>query len=325
VQIGVKIRHNSPMTKNRFTKNSKQSAASPGGQVNQALLPPRYVVIGNPVAHSMSPAIHLDFARQLGLPLQYERVLAPLDGFSQTVAALKAAGVKGANVTVPFKLDAFALANQSTPSAQFAQAANTLSFLPDGTVLADNTDGGGLCRDLVRQLNPLGLRLDQCQVLLIGAGGAARGCVAAFQAAGVQHLTVLNRTPAKAKELAVRAEVIDLPAGGGGLDAPPSYFDLPSSPVLIVNASSSSLKGDVPAIHPVWYERAVFVYDMMYAAHATPFIKSIANKKLPSSDGLGMLVFQAQLAFEQWTGRSPNALETLLNLRHLLTSKESKA
>ena len=148
----------------------------------------RYVVIGNPIAHSMSPFIHSNFAAQLGLPLQYERVLAPLDGFAQTVAALQAAGVKGANVTVPFKLDAFALASASpnslTPAAEFAQAANTLKFNADGTVLADNTDGGGLCRDLNRQLNALGLHLEQCQILMIGAGGAASGCVAAFQQAG---------------------------------------------------------------------------------------------------------------------------------------------
>ena len=108
----------------------------------------RYVVIGNPIAHSMSPAIHADFAAQLEMPLQYARVLAPLGGFKQTVSALKAAGVRGANVTVPFKLDAFGLADVLSPAAQFAQAANTLIFQTDGSVHADNTDGGGLCRDL---------------------------------------------------------------------------------------------------------------------------------------------------------------------------------
>lgn len=285
----------------------------------------RYVVIGNPIAHSMSPFIHSNFAAQLGLPLQYERVLAPLDGFAQTVAALQAAGVKGANVTVPFKLDAFALASASpnslTPAAEFAQAANTLKFNANGTVLADNTDGGGLCRDLNRQLNTLGLHLEQCQVLMIGAGGAASGCVAAFQQAGVQHLTVLNRTVDKARQLAQRAEAIDLPAAGGGLDTPPSHFDLPGTPVVIVNASSSSLKGDVPALHPDWYERAVLVYDMMYAAEPTAFIRSLSKLDLPCSDGLGMLVFQAQLAFEVWTGQSPNALETLTKVRQALLAK----
>lgn len=284
--------------------------------------PDRYVVIGNPIAHSKSPAIHSDFAAQLGLPLQYERVLAPLNGFRQTVAALQAAGVKGANVTVPFKLDAYAIASQPsntlTTAAQFAQAVNTLKFLPDGTVLGDNTDGGGLCRDLARQLKVLGLRMDQCQVLMIGAGGAASGCVAAFQDAGIQYLTVLNRTAAKARELAIRAEALDLPAAGGALDSPPSHFDIPGAPVIVVNASSSSLSGEVPAIHADWFERAVLVYDMMYSAEPTPFLRSIKNPELPCSDGLGMLVFQAQLAFEVWTGQTPNALETLTKVRQRL-------
>lgn len=285
----------------------------------------RYVVIGNPIAHSMSPFIHADFAAQLGLPLQYERVLAPLNGFRQTVAALQAAGVKGANVTVPFKLDAFSIANELpntlSTAAMFAQAVNTLKFNADGTVLADNTDGGGLCRDLARQLKTLGLRLDQCQVLMVGAGGAASGCVAAFQAAGIQHLTVLNRTVSKARELAERAEAIDLPAAGGALDTPPSHFEIPGAPVLIVNASSSSLKGDIPVLHADWYARAVLVYDMMYAAKPTPFIRSLHHQDLACSDGLGMLVFQAQLAFEVWTGQSPDALETLTKVRQALLAK----
>lgn len=287
----------------------------------------RYAVIGNPITHSMSPAIHLDFAAQLDLPLQYERVLAPLHGFRQTVAALRAAGVKGANVTVPFKLEAFALAaglgNAVSPAAQFAQAANTLKFQADGSLLVDNTDGGGLCRDLARQLKTLGLRMDQCQVLMLGAGGAASGCVAAFHEAGFQHLTVLNRTVPKALELAQRAEAIDLPAAGGGLDAPPSHFEIPGAPVVVVNASSSSLKGDVPVLHPDWYQRAVLIYDMMYAAEPTPFLRSINNPELPCSDGLGMLVFQAQLAFEVWTGQSPSALETLTKVRQMLLAKSN--
>lgn len=288
----------------------------------------RYVVIGNPIAHSMSPAIHSDFAAQLGIPIQYERLLAPVNGFRQTVAAVQAAGVKGANVTVPFKLDAFAIvsgpANGLTNAAQFAQAVNTLKFQPDGSVLGDNTDGGGLCRDLARQLKVLGLRMDQCQVLMIGAGGAASGCVAAFQEAGVQHLTVLNRTAAKALELAIRAEAIDLPAAGGGLETPPSHFDIPGAPVIVVNASSSSLKGDVPAIHADWYERAVLVYDMMYSAEPTAFMRSINNPEVPCSDGLGMLVFQAQLAFEVWTGQSPDALQTLAKVRQIILAKSKQ-
>jgi shikimate dehydrogenase len=148
--------------------------------------------------------------------------------------------------------------------------------------------------------------------------------VAAFQHAGVQHLTVLNRTAPKARALAERAEAIDLPAAGGGLDTPPSHFDVPGAPVIVVNASSSSLKGDVPAIHPDWFERAVLVYDMMYAAQPTPFMRSVRKVETPCSDGLGMLVFQAQLAFEVWTGQSPNALETLIKVRQMLLAKSKQ-
>lgn len=291
---------------------------------SHTLSPSRYVVIGNPIAHSMSPVIHADFAQQVGLPVQYNRVLAPLHGFEQTVKALKAAGVEGANVTVPFKLEAFKLADELSPAAEFAEAANTLTFDSDGRTLADNTDGGGLCRDLARQLETLGLSLPLCQVLMIGAGGAASGCVAAFQQAGVQHLTVLNRTAAKARALASRAEAIDLPAGGGGLDMPPSDFDSPGAPVIVVNASSSSLKGEVPAFHQDWLDRAVLIYDMMYSASTTPFIEAFEQTGVACSDGLGMLVFQAQLAFEKWTGHTPDALQTLVKVRQSLLAKDKK-
>ncbi len=272
----------------------------------------------------MSPFIHQHFAQQLGLPIQYERLLAPLNGFAGTVAALKAAGVQGANVTVPFKFEAFGLATGHSDSATFAQAANTLKILPDGQIFADNTDGGGLCRDLDRQLKAMNLSLASCQVLMIGAGGAASGCVAAFQAHGVQHLTVLNRTSAKARALADKAEAIDLPAAGGALDSPPSQFDVPGAPVVIVNASSSSLGGQVPSIHPDWYSRAVLAYDMMYGVEPTVFMNQAQamTSGLRCSDGLGMLIFQAQLAFEVWTGQSPDALATLQAVRqHLLNKK----
>jgi shikimate dehydrogenase len=279
-------------------------------------------VIGNPVAHSMSPAIHADFAAQLGIALQYQRLLAPLNGFEQTVMALKAAGVKGANVTVPFKLQACSMADERTPSAEFAGAANTLSFKEDGRILADNTDGGGLCRDLARQLQTLGLSLPRCQVVMIGAGGAASGCVAAFQQAGIQHLTVLNRTASRADQLAQRAEALDLPAGGASLETPPSHFDIPGAPVIVINASSSSLKGEVPGFHREWLDRAVLVYDMMYSAETTPFIRAVEHLDIACSDGLGMLVFQAQLAFESWTGQMPDALQTLVKVRQMLLAKE---
>ncbi|HEX4842870.1 MAG TPA: shikimate dehydrogenase, partial [Limnobacter sp.] len=258
------------------------------------------------------------------LPLQYMRLLAPMDGFAATVRALQAAGVQGANVTVPFKLQAFELASRASEGAQFAQAANTLKFLTDGSVEADNTDGGGLCRDLQRLLAPMHLRLDQCQVLLLGAGGAAAGCVASFRAHGVQHLTVLNRTSAKARALAERAEALELPAAGGSLEHAPADFDLPPAPLLIVNASSSSLQGEVPTIHADWWGCAVLAYDMMYAPSDTPFMRLARTRLSPGAvvaDGLGMLVFQAQLAFEWWTGKAPDGEQTLERVRSQLLAK----
>ncbi|HEY1057950.1 MAG TPA: shikimate dehydrogenase [Limnobacter sp.] len=275
--------------------------------------PLRLVVLGNPIAHSKSPAIHRDFASQLGLPVQYERVLAPLDGFVGTVRALQAAGVAGANVTVPFKQAAFELASQFSEGARFAEAANTLVFSSEG-IRADNTDGGGLCRDLNRQLQAQQLSLADCEVVLLGAGGAASGCMAAFKNHGVQALTILNRTVHKAEALAQRASSIGLPSAGAGFDAKAPSTSLPR---VVVNASSASLAGEAPAVDPAWYNNAVLAYDMMYGAEPTAFVRKVAsmNPALPTSDGLGMLVFQAALAFEIWTGRAPDGLATLARMR----------
>ena len=285
--------------------------------------PSRYVVIGNPIAHSKSPLIHADFAQQVGLNIQYRALSSPLDGFEQCVQALVAAGVAGANVTVPFKQQAFALANQASDSVQFAQAANTLKFLPDGSIVAHNTDGAGLCNDLAHLLALHKLRLDNCHVLMIGAGGAASGCISAFKQASVRGLTILNRTPDKAQELAKRAHSIGLPAKAGGLNEP-AHNSLAAGQVwVVVNASSSSLGGDVPHIDPQWYQHAVLAYDMMYApaqsaAMPTAFmahVDQITQGRVKTVDGLGMLVHQAALAFEMWTHFKPDANLTLQRMR----------
>jgi shikimate dehydrogenase len=275
----------------------------------------RFLVMGNPIAHSKSPSIHRDFAAQLGLDLQYERLLAPLNAFEPTVRAVRAAGVCGANVTVPFKRDAFVLADACSDAARFAQAANTLVFNASG-IYADNTDGGGLCRDLNRLLGLQGLLLRDCCVLMVGAGGAASGCVSAFKQQGVKHLTILNRTVATAQVLAQRAHAHGLPCSAGGLDALP--VEPNQGPLVIVNASASSLNGVVPNVDAAWFADAVLAYDMMYAAHDTPFVSHVRARSQPRlhvSDGLGMLVFQAELAFELWTGQKPDGLKTLQRMR----------
>lgn len=284
--------------------------------------PARFVVIGNPIAHSMSPFIHSDFAAQLGIDMQYRRLLAPLNGFSATVQALRAAGVQGASVTVPFKFEACQLADFRSPAVEFAGAANTLKFI-DGALHADNTDGGGLCRDLNRLTKPFGVQLADCQVLMLGAGGAASGCVAAFAEHGVQHLTILNRTAAKARDMAQKAEALGLPAAGGGLDSTPNDFDLAAAPRIVVNASAASLQGEALELHPGWFEQTLLAYDMMYAPKGTAFLHTVAGAtpSVATSDGLGMLVYQAQLAFEWWTGRSPDAFATLERVRAHLQAK----
>lgn len=284
----------------------------------------RFVVIGNPIAHSMSPAIHGDFAHQLGLDIQYHRWYSPLQGFEQTVRALQACGVAGANVTVPFKHEAAALANQPSADVQFAGAANTLKFVngPKGESLVEayNTDGLGLCRDLTRLLAQQGLKLNQVHVMMLGAGGAAKGCVAAFQSHGVKGLSILNRTPDKAVVLAKAAESLGLDAWGDGLDGLPNND---SAPFVLVNASSSSLNGQVPNIAPAWWKQCVLALDMMYGSKPTPFMLEAARQQtgLMVADGLGMLVYQAAHAFEIWTGQRPDADSTLERIRQTLSLK----
>lgn len=279
----------------------------------------RYVVIGNPIAHSKSPSIHADFALQTGVDLQYCRLLSPLDGFEQTLRMLKAAGVKGANVTVPFKQLAHDLADHRSEDVIFAQAANTLCWKADG-LHAQNTDGVGLCTDLNRLLAPLGLSLHGSNVLLLGAGGAASGCVAAFKAEGVAKLKILNRTPEKAVLLAKRAQSLGLDASGQALTETPSD----RTNWIVVNASSSSLGGQSMPLHAEWFAQAHLVYDMMYGAAPTPFIQQAlaANPAVLTSDGLGMLVFQAAAAFEWWTGRQPDGWSTLQRMRSTLAMKQ---
>lgn len=282
----------------------------------------RYVVIGNPIAHSKSPMIHADFARQLGVDLQYCRLFSPLDGFEQTVKMLSAAGVKGANVTVPFKQEAWRLANKPSAAVEFAQAANTLRFSPDG-LEAENTDGIGLCTDLNRLLQHQGKHLKGSTVVMLGAGGAASGCVSAFKDFGVASLLVLNRTVDKAIDLANRAEAIGLKAQGLSLSSA-SHVTKGDSPFVLVNASSSSLAGQTAPISEDWFKSACLTYDMMYGQEPTPFMKQALQAKPESivCDGLGMLVFQAAAAFEFWTGLKPHAADTLERMRHTLQIKK---
>lgn len=267
--------------------------------------PDQYVVIGNPVSHSKSPAIHAQFAAQTGESIAYERLAAPLDDFAACVQHFMQSGGRGANVTVPFKLEAFALATQLTPRAQAAGAANTLSF-DDGRIVGDNTDGVGLVRDIVHNA---GVVLEGRRILLLGAGGAARGVVMPLLAERPQQLVVANRTVARAQEL-----VQSFPAAAPVLKAA-AFDDLSGQFDVIINATSASLSADLPAVPATLFGPQVFVYDMMYAATPTVFMQWAAQHGARVRDGLGMLVEQAAESFFVWRGARPDTAPVYALLR----------
>lgn len=266
----------------------------------------RYAVIGNPIAHSKSPEIHAAFARQTGQDMRYDRILGPLDGFAAAVDAFRAAGGKGLNVTLPFKVEAFAYAGERTARAEAAGAVNTLKFDGD-RVLGDNTDGAGLVRDL--EVN-LGVALEGRRVLLLGAGGAAQGVVLPLLLRGVRQLAIANRTAGKAVAVADRFAAHG-PVRGSGFDAlAGQQFD------VVINATSASIAGDAPSLPAGIYAAGATAYDMMYGREATPFMRQALEQGAERvSDGLGMLVEQAAESFLLWRGVRPDTAPVLRTLR----------
>lgn len=265
----------------------------------------RYAVIGNPIAHSKSPAIHAAFAAQTAQDLSYEALLAPLDGFADAVAAFRASGGRGMNITVPFKEEAWRLADRLTERARLAGAVNTFVFGDD--VLGDNTDGAGLVGDL----ETLGCRLPGTRVLLLGAGGAIAGIAPALLDAGAGDLVIANRHPERAEALALRigepARVTsaywqDLSEAG--------EFD------LVVNGTSAGHRGEEIALPMRLLAPRALAYDLNYGPAATGFLAwARAAGALDCHDGLGMLVDQAAVAFGQWNGVEPDADAVLAELR----------
>ncbi|EXI75692.1 MAG TPA: shikimate dehydrogenase [Candidatus Accumulibacter phosphatis] len=266
----------------------------------------RYGVFGNPVNHSKSPAIHAAFAAACNQDLAYEAILAPRDGFADCVRVFVAAGGCGANVTVPFKQEACRLATRLTPRARLAGAVNTLSFDSTGW-LGDNTDGAGLLRDLT---NNLGCTISGTRVLLLGAGGAARGVLGPLLEAAPSRLVIANRTPASAHELAERM------TGAGKLGAC-SYPQLAGESFdLVINATSASLAGEPLALPDGIFAPGSLAYDMMYGQGQTPFLLLAASHGATRlADGLGMLVEQAAEAFHLWRGIRPATAPVMAMLR----------
>jgi shikimate dehydrogenase len=283
--------------------------------MTEALPLARYAVIGNPIAHSRSPQIHAMFAEQTGKPLRYERLLAPVDGFAQAVAAVVAEGGLGLNVTVPFKLDAYALAaGRLSSRARLAGAVNTLSWR-DGAWHGCNTDGVGLVSDLLR----LGVRLTGASVLLVGAGGAARGVLQPLAEAGCARIHIVNRTASKAEELAAswrESGVSPQTAVTGGSLADAA---LAGGWNLVINATASGLQNAAPDLPPGLYAPGAAAYDMMYGAQPTAFMQQAqADGAALAADGLGMLVGQAAESFYIWHGVRPDPAPVLAALREAL-------
>lgn len=269
----------------------------------------RYAVVGNPVEHSQSPFIHAQFAAQTGQALRYDRVLAPLDGFERTLREFAAGGARGCNVTVPFKAEAWALADARTPRAELAGTANTLRFDTDGWH-ADNTDGIGLVRDIQRNA---GVAIAGARVLLVGAGGAAAGALGPLIGERPTELVVVNRTAARAAELVERhaeaARALGIALAAAPIGDCGRAFD------VVVNATSASL-GDagVPVSASVLHPGSLAL-DMMYGAPARSFLAWAAAHGAQGRDGLGMLVEQAAESFHFWRGVRPEAAPVLAALR----------
>lgn len=270
-----------------------------------------YAVIGHPVAHSLSPKIHARFAAQTGADLHYTAILAPLDGFAQAVRDFAAAGGRGMNVTLPFKEEAFRLATRLSIRAHAAGAVNTLSFGP-GEIFGDNTDGAGLVRDIASNLSRA---LAGRRILLLGAGGAARGVLLPLLLENPARLTIANRTPQKAIDLAAEFAAFSLvarcvPEGCGFADPAvrSDAFD------LVINATSAGLQGAAPDIPDSLFAPGALVYEMVYGRE-TPFMTQARRAGAQVVDGLGMLVEQAAESFLVWRGVRPETAPLLRELR----------
>lgn len=273
----------------------------------------RFAVVGHPVAHSRSPFIHECFAQQTQRSLTYERLLSPLDQFEATVRTFFNEGGTGLNVTVPFKEQAFALADQLSTRARLAGAVNTL-WMNNGQLMGCNTDGVGLLHDLTR----LGYPPEGQRILLIGAGGAARGVMLPLLDAGCAHLHIVNRTVAKAQAL---YHVLEMHRPDTlhrvqctGLDSLAGPYD------CVINATSASLSQEaLPLPAGIYAPGHALAYDMLYGAKDTPFMTQARQQGAHTvADGLGMLVGQAAESYRLWHGVMPDMTEPLLVLRRSL-------
>ncbi len=268
----------------------------------------RYAVVGNPVAHSLSPKIHTEFARQTAQQLSYEAIELASDAFAAGIAELQQRGFRGLNVTVPFKREAWELCDSLSDRAKIAGAVNTLSLQADGSIHGDNTDGVGLVRDLVDNLK---IKIHGQNVLLLGAGGAVRGVLEPLLALSPARLTIANRNLDRANALA------DDFTSSGKIEVV-AYNQLSNKSYnLIINATAAGLSQQLPPIPASLLDRAGVCYDMMYDINkATSFVEWSTSRGVKQSyDGLGMLVEQAAEAFSLWREVRPQTGNLLRMLR----------
>jgi shikimate dehydrogenase len=272
-----------------------------------AVMTDRYAVIGNPIAHSKSPLIHAAFARETGEDLVYDRLLAPLDGFAAAVRRFADEGGKGLNVTLPFKVEAFALARETSERARIAGAVNTLRRDARGWY-GDNTDGVGLVRDLA---DNLGVRIEDRDVVILGAGGATRGIVVPLLSRRPRTLTIANRTVDRAVTLAA-----DFAGYGEVRAASAAALEGRAFDLVIHATSADTMSGERFAWPGSIFAPGAFAYDLAYADGPTAFLRFARGHGVHAlADGLGMLVEQAAESFRVWRGIRPDTRSALALLR----------
>src|SRR3990170_678024 len=267
----------------------------------------QFAVMGSPVAHSKSPRIHTLFAHQFKHRIEYTAIEVDPGGFAQALAQFRAAGGRGLNVTVPFKLDAFRLADHLSDRAKLAGAVNTIRVEPDGTVFGDNTDGAGLVHDLTKNLE---VAIKDKKVLVLGAGGAVRGVLAPLLKHHPAQLVIANRTVSKGKELAEEFAHFGKIEACGFNELKGKRFD------IVINGTAASLKGEVPPLPENLFANHALAYDMMYGDKATAFMGwALLHGAERAEDGLGMLVEQSAEAYLVWHGVRPETKSVIAALR----------
>jgi shikimate dehydrogenase len=269
--------------------------------------PACYAVMGNPVAHSKSPRIHALFAHQFKHLIEYTAIQVDDGGFAQAVQQFRANGGSGLNITVPFKQEAYKLADHLSERAKTAQAVNTLRFEPDGRLFGDNTDGAGLVHDLEKNL---GVHLKDKRLLVLGAGGAVRGVLQPLLHRHPALIVIANRTVSKARDLAEEFAHYGKVEASGFNELKGKHFD------IVINGTAASLKGEIPPLPDNLFTTHALAYDMMYGEKSKPFLDWAAvHGAAQLVDGLGMLVEQAAESYLIWQGVRPETQPVIEKLR----------